>query len=178
MADTPRALSAILALLADNVIGDISPQDLRDAIVSMLGEYAEIYLHDGSTAQTGVTTTPTKMTGFATNGADEGNLVADAANDQIDVSESMDVLVLFQCSFSGGANTTWQFHARISGVEQVASACERKLGAGGDVGSCSFICLCAGLVDTDTIEVFVESDQGGGASFTPTMAQLAVRRIR
>jgi hypothetical protein len=34
MADTKRTQTEILALLADNVTGDISPQDLRDAVVS------------------------------------------------------------------------------------------------------------------------------------------------
>ncbi len=34
MADTKRTQTEILALLADNVTGDISPQDLRDSVVS------------------------------------------------------------------------------------------------------------------------------------------------
>jgi len=37
MADTIRTLSALIALLADNAAGEISPQDLRDAIVSCYG---------------------------------------------------------------------------------------------------------------------------------------------
>jgi len=36
MTDTPRTLSAILALLADNSSSAISPQDLRDALVSLI----------------------------------------------------------------------------------------------------------------------------------------------
>ena len=38
MADTIRTRAAILALLADNVTGQISAQDLRDAIVTILPE--------------------------------------------------------------------------------------------------------------------------------------------
>ena len=38
MADTPRTRLAILNLLADNVTGNISPQDHRDAIVTMMQE--------------------------------------------------------------------------------------------------------------------------------------------
>lgn len=34
MADTKRTQTAILALLADNVAADISPQDIRDSVVS------------------------------------------------------------------------------------------------------------------------------------------------
>ncbi len=40
MADTARDKAALLALLADNTSGDISPQDMRDVLVSILG-YAE-----------------------------------------------------------------------------------------------------------------------------------------
>jgi len=177
MADTPRNITDLLALLADNVGQDISPQDLRDFLVSVLGEYAQIYVHDGATAQSGITTTPVKMTGWATDGDDEGNLDADAASDRINVDETMDVEVIFQCSFSGSANTTFEFHAYVSG-EQTQGACKRKLGAGGDVGSCSFTCLLKGLTNTDAIEVYVESDNGGGASMTPVHAQLVVKRVR
>jgi len=37
MADTPRTLAALQALLADNTAGDISPQDVRDLLVSVMG---------------------------------------------------------------------------------------------------------------------------------------------
>lgn len=37
MADTVRTKAAILALLADNTTGDISPQDMRDFVVSIYG---------------------------------------------------------------------------------------------------------------------------------------------
>lgn len=37
MADTIRTKSALAGLFPDNVIGDISPQDLRDFLVSVMG---------------------------------------------------------------------------------------------------------------------------------------------
>jgi len=37
MTDTPRTLAALQALLADNTSGDISPQDVRDFLVSVMG---------------------------------------------------------------------------------------------------------------------------------------------
>jgi len=36
MADTERTRSSILSLFADNTSGDISPQDLRDFVVTMM----------------------------------------------------------------------------------------------------------------------------------------------
>ncbi len=35
MVDTVRTLSALQALLADNIVGDITAQDLRDMLVSV-----------------------------------------------------------------------------------------------------------------------------------------------
>jgi hypothetical protein len=51
MADTPRTLAALQALFPDNSAGDISPQDLRDFLVSAgLQTEAMIAGHDISTA--------------------------------------------------------------------------------------------------------------------------------
>lgn len=43
MADTARTLTALKALLPDNTSGDITPQDLRDVLVSCLGEWGFQY---------------------------------------------------------------------------------------------------------------------------------------
>lgn len=47
MADTPQTLADLQGLFADNTTGDISPRDLRDFLVSVLGEYALIYTPPG-----------------------------------------------------------------------------------------------------------------------------------
>jgi len=52
MADTVRTLAALQSLLADNETGDISPQDLRDMLVSILGAYGGFYIHASSTGHT------------------------------------------------------------------------------------------------------------------------------
>ena len=43
MADTIRTVAALQALLADNATGDISPQDLRDMLVSTTNAYQQLY---------------------------------------------------------------------------------------------------------------------------------------
>lgn len=42
MVDTVRTNAELLALLADNTSGDISPQDLRDMLVSLANSYQEL----------------------------------------------------------------------------------------------------------------------------------------
>lgn len=46
MPQTERDMATIFGLLADNVTGDISPQDMRDAIASLMG-YGGIFLTSG-----------------------------------------------------------------------------------------------------------------------------------
>ena len=55
MADTKRTQTAVLALLADNVTGDISPQDLRDSVVSARANQggAWAYYADGTSTTQG-----------------------------------------------------------------------------------------------------------------------------
>lgn len=48
MADTKRVLSALQALLADNITNDISPQDVRDLLVSVMNNYTVSTLSSGS----------------------------------------------------------------------------------------------------------------------------------
>jgi len=52
MADTPRSLAALQALLADNVSGDISPQDVRDFLVSVYaadGLFRDVVVYNNTT---------------------------------------------------------------------------------------------------------------------------------
>ena len=42
MADTIRTIAQLQALLADNTTGDISPQDLRDMLVSLANAYQKL----------------------------------------------------------------------------------------------------------------------------------------
>jgi len=176
MADTIRDLTALLALLADNTSGDISPQDMRDVLVSLHGVYGEIYVADGSTAQSSLGTTPTKMTGFAANGESSGT-TPDHTNDQITVGTAGKYLVDFDVSFSGTGGATMKFHLRVNDGEQAKAALVRKLGVGGDVGNAGFACIMS-LSANDVLTVYVETDNAGGTdSITPEDAHLRVRRI-
>ena len=49
MADTQKTWAQIQTLLADNTTGAISPQDLRDAIYSLVPSYGGVYFNGGST---------------------------------------------------------------------------------------------------------------------------------
>lgn len=66
MADTKRLWSALQTLLADNVSGDISPQDLRDAIYSLEPDYASMYVSSAAATTISVAGTYVKVQGTTT----------------------------------------------------------------------------------------------------------------
>ena len=176
MADTPRSVSTLQTLLADNTSGQISPQKLRDFLVSSLGIYGSIYVKDGSTQQASLGSTPVKMTAFANDGHSHGTTTAHAS-DQITIDVDGKYDVSFQCSFLGSASAEFQFWLRKNAVE-TDFGCYRKLGATGDVGSCSFFASAIDLAATDVLTIYVETDDGGTADdMTVKNAQFSVRMV-
>lgn len=173
MAETSRSKSDLLTNLPDNIIGSITPEDVRDIVMSMFGSYAEILVQEGVTSQA-ITATPVKMTGFATNGLAVG-CSPDATNDDITIDVAGIYDVSLTCSFSGDANDNYYLSIRKNGADAGLAFLERTLGPGGDVGSAS----TQGRVNcaaTDVISVYVWSDTGG-TSFVPHQASLTVKRI-
>jgi hypothetical protein len=176
MADTPRSLTDLQSLLADNTTGDISPQDLRDFLVSAIGVYGSLTCFDGSTAQTSLGTTPALLTCFTTDGSANGTTPANAS-DSITVNVAGNYDCYFQCSFSGTNSANVQFRLRNNAVEQ-SYGCTRKLGTGGDVGSASFIAPGITLAASDVLTIYVETDDaGGGDQITVVDAQFCVRMV-
>ena len=52
MTQTPKILSALLAELPDNTTGDISPEDIRDCVVSLYPSRGQIQLASGGSVAT------------------------------------------------------------------------------------------------------------------------------
>lgn len=173
MADTQRDTAALLALLADNTAGDISAQDLRDTVVSILGGYGAITVQDGAAAQT-VNIAPAKLTGFSANG-ESSNVVPDHADDELNLPVAGVYLVSGSFSFSGTASRTFQLRLRNGGVEVSGIGARVTLNASGDTQSAHFV----GIVDCaadDILTVYVEADQDA-SSLTMIDAALVAKRI-
>ncbi len=172
MPDTPRSLADLQALLSTNLTGQISSQDLRDFLVSSLGVYGLILCFEAGHAQdnpdTGV-----KLTCFAGNGSSHG-VTPDYTDDSLTIDVEGIYDINFQCSFSGTGNSVVKFRLRVDAVE-TQIGCTRKLGSGGDIGSCSFIgqgFLPLGSVLT----VYIESD-GATDDFVIEDCQLSVNMV-
>lgn len=63
MAETPKVLTALLAQLPDNTTGLISPEDIRDVVVSLFPSRGQIDLTTGATTTFASTNTWTKAAG-------------------------------------------------------------------------------------------------------------------
>ena len=139
------------------------------------GTFAEIYVADGSTAQTIATgASYVKLTGFATDGQ-SSNMTSDVANDKITITKTGRYLV--NCSMNGSSatpNVTFIFSAFLNGVEQSQVHAHRKYAAGGDNGSCSL----SGIIDVTTaswdLDIRARHDDGSSVDFTPTYMNLTV----
>jgi len=173
MADTPRGLTALLALFADNTTGNISPQDYRDLIVSCLGVYGSLNCFEQAHAQDNPDT-GAKITCFDVNGDSHGT-TPDHTDDSITIDVAGEFDIYFQCSFSGTANSTVKFRLRIDGAEQLLG-CTRKLGTGGDIGSASFFAPAVALSAAEVITVYMEAD-GATDDFVIQDCQFGCRMV-
>jgi len=176
MVDTIRTETQILALLADNITGDISPQDMRDIIVS-LSVGGSMYVEDAAVTQV-VGTSFELMVLLDANGRSDG-VTPDHTADSLTIDANADgeYVTHFDCTFSGTGSTEFDFHIRKNGLEvNGAGASKRKLGTGGDVGSMSM----AGdltLAEGDTVTVWIKAD-GSSKDFILSDGRLSIKRIK
>ena len=174
MADTQRDALTLQGLLGDNVVGAITPQVLRDLLVSAFGGYGWIYVENGGAAQT-VNTAAAKLTAFVNNGAPSNGPIPDNANDYLTVPVAGDYMAEFSASFSGTASRTFQLQLRKNGLAVPGVRCRTKLNGTGDVTEVSFVGLvtCAA---NDQLSVFAAADVDG-SSITVVDAALALKRV-
>ena len=172
MADSPRSVASLQSLLADNTSGQISPQDLRDFLVSALGVYGSITVFEGATQQDDVGTTGTFLTAFDTNGPSNGT-TPDHTGNSITVNVAGIYEVLFSVCFTGTNGGVFQFRLRVNGVEQEFGTTRK--GDGASYGSASF-CGQIALSSGDIVAVSINSDTATDDA-TVSEAQLMLRMI-
>lgn len=175
MADTQRDTASILALYADNTSGLISPQDLRDGIVSILGAYGGLRA-DGSAAQmTGLNSTPTKVTSFTHTLASDGTVVvASAANDNVTPSITATYEIHGELSFIGSASVIYTLEIYIGGVASGIRAQVAQLGTGAEVAA-SFSGV-ASIAAAQAVEMRVSCSTASSV-LTARAGQLWLKRV-
>jgi len=160
-------------------IGTTAPRVKLDVagIIYQNGTYGEIYVGDGSTAQTIPTgVTYTKLTGFTTNGL-SSNVTNDVANDQITLTKAG----VYECSssISGSSDgvATFRYAVFLNGVEQDQCHNERKYSNTNDIGNSSITGFMRATTTPVSVDLRVRHDNGGSEDFTPSYMNLNVEYV-
>jgi hypothetical protein len=163
MADTQRTLAAILTLLADNTSGAISPQDLRDAVVSLRSGHGLLSVAAAAAAVVTIpdTTNYVEITNPVwTLGSN--NYLFDESNGNGQMTylgtESVEVDINATLSFTAPANNQ-VLHFRIgkNGSTIAASEVQQKVGTGSDVETVP-ITATVQLTTGDHLSLFVRNE--------------------
>jgi len=142
MADTQRSLAALLVLLADNATGDISPQDVRDMLVSLQPRGGDIAVLAADRAAVTIADT----TNYVEVTAPVWTLDADShadwdesgGNGRLTYLGVADVTVQAagHVSMTAAANNqVIHFRLMKNGTTAASSEVQRKVGTGADVGA-------------------------------------------
>lgn len=165
MADTQRTLTAILALLADNTTGDISPQDVRDMLVSSIGRCAQISVPAANRAAVTIAGTVNYYEATAPTwvlGSFDALFDQSSGNGRLKYLGvvAADLHIACTISLTCGSNNQ-VIHARLgkNGVSDAASEVQFKLGTVGDVASTA-LHLIATVSPGDYISLFVRNETG------------------
>lgn len=138
------------------------------------GCYAEIHVHDASTAQSiNNGTTYTKLTAFTDNGS-AANCTADAANDKITLTKAGKYRVSWHMSFTCGTNNVvWKVAAFLDSTELDDCHAQTKIGTAGDSQHVSAMAILTTTANKD-LDLRARHDQGGATNITPVYANLNV----
>lgn len=147
MAETVRTLDTLLELLADNVTGDISAQDVRDLLVSLRPNRVSMYLTDPAP----VTLTDPEVW-VEVDGAAAWQLDVAPPSAAITmptpgrllyggVTTRAFLLVASATLSVAGNNKTLELAAAVDGEPVLSSVAQRKIGSGADGGAVPLVSL-------------------------------------
>lgn len=139
--------------------------------------FGEIYVHENSGADTVATATTTQVTRFNQNGLSNA-MTPSHSQDHITVDNAGKYLCTVSISFSGTGSVDWTFHVyKNNGTTKFDNVhTNRKLGAGGDIGSASM----SGIIDlaeNDTVELWMEHAEGVNKNITIQDCTLSLVQI-
>ncbi len=152
----------VLALLADNDSGDISPEDVREIVHLSQGIYGGLSNNHSGIIMQQFNDTPTQVRQWnnalpsigivpEVSGATSGTLT-------IQVSGTYELRGMF--SFNGNNNITYHLHVFSDGAElDPHIGFTRKVGTNNDVGSAGF-CGLVELPSGSVLSVYADADDG------------------
>lgn len=172
-----RAIADAFEIVGDTATTPASYKETRSGAFNYLAAYGQIYTIGGVTAQTGIDTSYTLVTGFAADGLSNNTTPAFASSKiTIPATHLGHYRVSFHVSFSGSSAATFRFSAFYAGTEIEACSGSRTLNVGGDLGSCSGTGYVSVTAAGD-IDLRVKAGSSS-KSITPARLQLLVERVK
>lgn len=165
MVDTIRTLTDMLALLADNITGDIAPQDVRDLFISSVNQYGQIWEHmnaaetDIDTVDTWteiVLTSPTLDNVSSLQGSADFDEPADGRLRYLGTPTRKFHITASISITAVGNNKSTQIALGISGTPNLASVAHRFIAVGADEGNIG-IQLIVSLATNQYVSAFVKN---------------------
>ena len=172
MADTLRTRAQLLALLADNITGEISAQDLRDMLVSVMGIYGIITMAANVTGQALTADTPAKLINWEADGLGIG-CTPDFANSQITIDNTgVYRITAFVSLKSDSAALNVKASIRVDGAVKALN--EVSLDNAGGILTIPVVDVIT-VNATEIITVYLESDTT--ETIIVQSGQLAIKRV-
>jgi hypothetical protein len=159
MADTNRSLAEILLLLADNTTGDISPQDMRDAVLSLTPAHGSMIVTTPAETLVVSANTPLKAAGVTgstgtlhdfTMPVDNRLTFNGASPREVQIAASLSMTAI-------GNNVTISVYLARNGVVIPGSHMQQRIGTGADIQAISTSANFT-LGVNDYIELWVENN--------------------
>lgn len=176
MADQVRTKADLLTRFPDNTSQIITPQDVRDFLVSVLGGYGQIYTANSSIALAIVTTVWSKLAAFDTDSVSD-DITVSSANDNLTILTTAIFEISFNVSFTGSTVTArWDIQiAKNSGASFLSASAGVTTDSDGSVSASGsgLVTLTAG----DILDLRVKHDQGGTENITVKHSSLTVKRV-
>ena len=163
MVDTNRSYAELVALLPDNIIGRIEPQDLRDMLLSLKSSHGSFYRNVAAATTIGVAGTYVKAAGTTSAGhLDDFTMPADNRLTFVGVSPRHCIVTAALSVTVGGVNQTLGFKIAKNGIPIDASLLRRFVSVGADMGALAVIADTT-LELNDYVEVWVTNETSTNA---------------
>lgn len=158
MVDTVRTVAQLQALLADNTTGDISPQDLRDFLVSVQPPYGSISRLVAAATTINTPGTYEKMAGTTLLGnADRFDMPVDGRLRYTGLVRKHMHIAVTTSFTAGGNNVTVGLKVAKNGVVLDDSVARRRVGTGTDIGSTA-LHADVFMDQNDYLEIYVTNE--------------------
>lgn len=180
MVDTQRDLAALQALLADNITGAISPQDLRDFLYSMKFPCGSLYLTTPAPTTISTPGTYVKAAGSCSPSDGTSSYLFTISDNRLTYTgvASFHFHIVASVSFSINQNNhIIGLRIAKNGTTLAHSTARRKVSSAGDVGSTA-IHADAMLDENDYIELFVTDETGASQATIDNLYMFAMGMLR